>query len=51
MSLNYKHKITLAGHDAHEAWREGQHADLLLATALAVWYAERYVRPRIFSLS
>jgi len=48
--LNFKRKITLTGNDTYEAWREGQHDDLVLATALAVWYAEQYVRPRIVSL-
>jgi len=48
--LNFKRKVTPAGHDTYEAWREGQHDDLVLAVALACWYAERYVRPRIISL-
>lgn len=39
--LNFKMKINLqTGHDSYEAWREGQHDDLVLAVALAVWYAE-----------
>ena len=28
-------------HDTYGAWREGVHDDLVLATALACWYAER----------
>lgn len=40
--LNFKAKITLAGHETFEgdAWREGAHDDLVLATALACWYGE-----------
>ena len=38
--LNFKVKITIAtGHDSYEAWREGDHDDLVLAAALAVWSA------------
>jgi hypothetical protein len=33
--------ISAAGHDTYEAWREKDHDDLVLATALAVWYGER----------
>ena len=40
--LNFKLKINLAtGHDSYEAWREGEHDDLVLAAALAVWAADR----------
>jgi hypothetical protein len=28
------------------AWREGSHDDLVLAVALACWYAERVPKPR-----
>jgi hypothetical protein len=34
---NFKVKITAAANDTYEAWREGMHDDLILATALAVW--------------
>jgi hypothetical protein len=34
-------KITTAAHDTYEAWREGQHDDLVLALALACWSFER----------
>lgn len=34
-------KITEAGNDTYEAWREGQHDDLVFALCLAVWHAER----------
>jgi hypothetical protein len=39
--LNFKVKITAAAHDTYGAWREGQHDDLVLAAALAVWWSER----------
>jgi hypothetical protein len=49
--LNYRVKINLAGHDSYgagpaglDAWREGEHDDMLLALALACWaflHAER----------
>lgn len=45
--LNFKVRISLAGHDSYEAWREGGHDDLVLATALACWYAEREVPPTL----
>jgi len=36
--LNFKVKINIAtGHDSYEAWREGDHDDLVLAVALACW--------------
>jgi hypothetical protein len=40
--LNFKVKINVkTAHDSYEAWREGVHDDLVLAVALACWYAER----------
>jgi len=39
--LNFKVKISAAGHDSYAAWREGVHDDLVLSAALAVWHAER----------
>lgn len=39
--LNFKVKINIhTAHDSYEAWREGVHDDLVLAVALAAWYAE-----------
>ena len=38
---NFRVKVTLAGHETFEAWREGQHDDLVLAAALACWAGER----------
>ena len=35
----FKVKINIStGHDSYEAWREGDHDDLVLAVALACWY-------------
>ena len=33
-------KITAAAHETFGVWREGQHDDLVLAVALACWWAE-----------
>jgi len=42
--LNFKVKINIAtGHDSYEAWREGDHDDLVLAVAMACWTGERYM--------
>jgi hypothetical protein len=35
--LNFRVKVTLAGNDQYEAWREGDHDDYVLATACAAW--------------
>lgn len=34
---NFRMKITLAANAQYEAWRDGQHDDLVLATAMAAW--------------
>jgi len=40
--LNFRVKINVAtAHDSYEAWREGDHDDLVLATALAAWKAQK----------
>jgi hypothetical protein len=54
--LNFRVKINIAtAHDSYEAWREGDHDDLVLAVALACWAGERYlgtpVPPRARSYS
>lgn len=43
---NFKVKINIkTGHDSYEAWREGEHDDMVLSVALATWYGEyRYGR-------
>jgi hypothetical protein len=39
-------KLTPAGREQYGAWRENQHDDLVLATALACWWARKlYPRP------
>jgi hypothetical protein len=35
---NFKMKITAAANDTYGTWREGEHDDLVLATALALWW-------------
>lgn len=39
--VNFKAKVTAASELALEAWREGEHDDLVLACATAAWEAER----------
>jgi hypothetical protein len=39
-------KITLAGNEMFEAWRERDHDDLVLAVAMALWLAENAPRGR-----
>ncbi len=39
---NFRIKITDKRNDTYEAWREGDHDDLVLATALACWWGENY---------
>jgi hypothetical protein len=40
--LNFRVKINVAtAHDSYEAWREGNHDDLVLAAALAAWKAQK----------
>ena len=36
----FRMKLTDRAHDTYGAWREGQHDDLVLATALALWWGE-----------
>ena len=39
--LNFKIKIDpVTAHDSYSSWRENEHDDLVLATALAVWTAD-----------
>jgi hypothetical protein len=40
--LNFHVKIDpVTSHDSYSAWREHQHDDLVLATAIALWWGER----------
>ena len=48
---NFRVKINIAtAHDSYEAWREGDHDDLVLAVALACWYARQAVDRRPWSV-
>jgi hypothetical protein len=41
--LNFKVKVNpKTGSEAYEAWREGDHDDIVLALAMACWYAQRF---------
>lgn len=41
--LNFRVKINpKTGNDSYEAWREKDHDDMVLAVALAVWWADSY---------
>lgn len=39
--LNFRAKVSAAGADTYEAWREGDHDDLVLAVAMATYYGEQ----------
>ena len=40
--LNFRVKVNeRTGNEQYEAWRENEHDDLVLATALACWYATK----------
>jgi len=40
--LNFRVKVNIStGHDSYEAWREGDHDDLVLATSLAAWKVQK----------
>jgi len=39
---NFQWRVSKAGNDLYGAWREGQHDDLLLAVAIAIWFGERW---------
>jgi hypothetical protein len=40
-TLNFRAKTNNAGHDSYEAWREGDHDDLVFALSLACWCCRR----------
>lgn len=49
--LNFRIKVNIStAHDSYEAWREGDHDDLVLATALACWRARKRQGATVFSL-
>ena len=39
---SFQVKITASAHETFGVWRDGQHDDLVLAVALACWWAERW---------
>ena len=39
--LAFRAKVSAAGADTYEAWREGDHDDLVLAVAMAAYYGEQ----------
>ena len=43
--LNFRVRISGAGHDSYGAWREQEHDDLVLAVGLAAWLAEKGLEP------
>lgn len=44
--LNFRIKTNVAtGHDSYEAWREGDHDDLVFAASLTAWAGDRTPRP------
>ena len=45
----FKVKISAAGNEGFEAWRESDHDDLVLAAAIAVWGAEHRPQPVRFT--
>lgn len=47
---NFQWKVSPTGQDQYGAWRAGQHDDLLLAVAVAVWWGEQH-RPRTLGTS
>jgi threonine dehydrogenase-like Zn-dependent dehydrogenase len=47
---NFRIKITAAANEVFEAWRDGQHDDLVLAVAVAAWVGERPAQAYHFEL-
>ncbi len=47
--LNFRVRVNIAtGHEGYEAWREGDHDDLVLACSMAAWKAQHKIpEPRI----
>jgi hypothetical protein len=44
---HFKVKITKAGNDTYEAWRESDHDDLVISVAMGSWFAQRESRNNI----
>jgi hypothetical protein len=47
---NFQWKVSQAGNDQYGAWRDGQHDDLLLSAAIAVWWGEVHGRVPVAAL-
>jgi hypothetical protein len=47
---NFRYRFTANANDTYGSWREGSHDDLVLAVAVATWYAVHYVPFRGFSI-
>jgi len=48
--LNFRIKVNIStAHDSYEAWREGDHDDLVLAVALVCWRARKRRGATVFS--
>lgn len=48
--LNFRVKVNIStAHDSYEAWREGDHDDLVLAVSLACWRARKRRGAAVFS--
>lgn len=45
--MNFRIKITGKANDTYEAWREGDHDDLVLSVAMACWYAVKFGKEKI----
>jgi hypothetical protein len=45
--LAFEARINLRGHDTYEAWREGEHDDLVLALAMGAWLGENHRQARL----
>lgn len=46
---NFRVKITASANETYEAWREGDHDDLVLSAALACWFAETLGSPGVMT--
>jgi hypothetical protein len=43
--LNFRVRLDpVTSHDSYSAWREGDHDELVLATAVALWWGDRQPR-------
>src|SRR5262245_27107043 len=47
---NFRVKITAAANETYEAWREGDHDDLVFAATLCCWWAETFGDPGVMKI-